>query len=256
MSKKYVIGIDIGGTKVTGIIWDGKKTLEELTIVTPKNLFEFQRNILKLADFLSAGQKVSAVGIGMAGLVDAKNGTVKHSPNLKFVKNLNLATIFQKRGFRKVKIDNDANCFTRAELMQGQGRKFKNFLGLTLGTGIGGGIVIGGKLYRGRNNYGAELGHIVAGDDFLETAFKRLREKKDFKQAGVLVGKALASFINVFAPEAIIIGGGYGHNESKKYLPAAKSVINKYLFNKSANTKILITNLKNAGSIGAALLFK
>ena len=100
------------------------------------------------------------------------------------------------------------------------------------------------------------MGHIVINDVFLEKGYQKLRDKKDYPGAGRLLGKSLVSFINIFAPQAIIIGGSYGHNESKKYLPAAKSEIKKYLFNKKANTKIIISELKSAGALGAALLVK
>ncbi|MCX6702633.1 MAG: ROK family protein [Candidatus Wolfebacteria bacterium] len=252
---KTVIGIDIGGTKITGILFDGKKIKKELTVTTPKNLSEFKRNLIKIADFLSAGAKIYAVGVGMAGAVDTKSGVVRHSPNIKYARDLSLVKFFHLNGFKTVRIDNDANCFTRAELLLGQGKKFQNFLALTLGTGIGGGIVINRRIYRGKNNFGAEFGHIVMGDVFLEKLFQSSRDKGDFRQAGKLIGKGLVSFINIFAPDAIIIGGGFGHNESRKYLPAAKSEIRKYLFNEKAKTVILITKLKNAGALGAALLF-
>lgn len=251
---KPVIGIDIGGTKTAGVVWDGKKILNELTIITPKTLLEFERHLLKLVDFLSTGRKIGGVGIGIAGQVDNKKGVVGHSPNMPFIKNLKLANFFRVNGINNVKIDNDASGFTRGEMNLGQGKKFKNFIGLTLGTGVGGGIVINRQLYRGLNNSGAELGHAVIGDEFFEAAFRRLRDKRDYKQAGKLIGKALASYINIFAPEAIIIGGGFGRNEQKKYLPAANIEIKKYLFNKKINTKILISKLNNAGALGAALL--
>jgi glucokinase len=263
---KNIIGIDIGGTKITGIVFDpsrsaragagGKKVVNELTIATPKNLFEFKRNLLKLVDFLSVKQKIYGIGVGMAGLVDSKSGLVSYSPNIKFVRDLNLAKFLKRAGIKSVRIDNDANCFARGELALGQGTEFKNFIAITLGTGIGGAIVIDGRLYRGQNNSGAELGHTVLGGEFFEVIFRRYRDKKDFKNVGVVVGRALASFINIFAPEAIIIGGGFGKNESRKYLPEAKRAMAGFIFNEKANTKILVSQLKNAGSIGAALLIK
>ncbi len=251
-----IIGLDIGGTKINGILFDGKNVIKELTIVTPKNLFEFQHNLKKLVAFLSAGQKITAIGAGVAGLVDAKHGTVKYSPNIKYIKQLSLAKVFGGQGKIKVKIDNDSNCFTRAELLIGEGKKYNNFLCLTLGTGIGGGIVINRKIYRGEDNSGGELGHILLDGEFFESSFKKFRDKKDYKNAGRLVGRALASLINIFAPDAVIIGGGFGHNESRKYLPAAKTEIKNYIFNPQLKTKILISQLKNAGALGAALLVK
>ena len=140
-----IIGLDVGGTKISGIAIDGEKILDKLTIVTPKTLFEFERNLLKLVDFLSAKGKPSAIGIGMAGLVDSEKGIVIRSPNIKYIKNLSLVKLFNLNGFKKVKVDNDANCFTRAEMLLGNGKKLNNFVALTLGTGIGGGIVIGRK---------------------------------------------------------------------------------------------------------------
>ena len=249
-----IVGIDIGGTKIAGVLFDGKKVIRELTIVTPNNLFEFKRSVLKLVDFLSADYGVTGVGIGMAGLVNSADGKIIHSPNIRFAKNLDLIKLFRDKKFKKIKIDNDANCFARAELLAGQGKKFSNFLVLTLGTGIGGGIVINRQLYRGQNNSGGEFGHVVMGDVFFEKKFQQLRNRKDFKGAGKEIGKALVSFINIFAPEAIIIGGGYGVSESKKYLPTALEEVRMRLFNQKAKTKILISKLNNAGAVGAALL--
>jgi len=255
MAKK-VIGLDIGGSKITGVLFDGKKEMDFLTIVTPKNLFEFERNILKLVDFLSAKTKVSAVGVGMAGLINAKKGIAVYSPNIKFIHSLNFNKLFKANGIKNIKVDNDTNCFTRSELYLGQGKKYKNFLGLILGTGVGGGIVIDGKIYRGHDNSGAEFGHALIEGDYFEQPYQKLRDRRDFKAAGRLIGKMMASLTNIFAPEAIIIGGGFGHNEAKKYLPSAKSEMKKFLFNKNSSTKILISKLKNPGALGAALLMK
>jgi len=251
---KNIIGIDIGGTKITGVLFDGKRTVNELTIVTPKNLFEFERNLVKLVDFLSAGQKGFTLGIGMAGLIDSKKGVVKYSPNIKFVKDLNLVKLFRLNGIKTVKIDNDANCFTRAELFLGQGKDLNNFLALTFGTGIGGGIVINRKIYRGKDNFGAELGHLVLGNEFFEQTYQKFRAKRDFKNNGKIIGRVFAGLINTFAPDAIIIGGGYGINERAKYFLETKREIKKFLFNKKAETKILFSKLKNAGALGAALI--
>jgi len=249
-----VIGIDIGGTKITGVVYSNKKVVRDLTVVMPNNLRDFEKVLLKLVDFLSAGYKISAVGVGMAGLIDGKKGTVVYSPNIKFIKNLNLVKFLRLNGISRVKLDNDANCFTRGVLEAGEGRKLNNFLVLTLGTGIGGGIVINKKIYRGLNDQGGELGHALINHEYFESAYQQLRNRKDFKGAGRVIGRGLASLTNIFAPQAIIIGGGYGHNEAKKYLPSAKSEMKKFLFNKNSKTKVLISNLNNAGALGAALL--
>lgn len=250
----YVIGLDVGGTKITGVVYDGKTIVDQLTIVTPKNLFEFKRNVLKLISFLSAKYKISAIGAGVAGSIDAKNGNVRHSPNIKFINSLKLAETLKLSGIKKVKIDNDANCFARAEMMLGQGKSLQNFLALTLGTGIGGGIVLQRKLYRGLNNSGAELGHIVIDGEFLEKRFQKARNTKDNKELGRLLGQAFAGFVNIFEPQAIILGGGVAADKSRHFLPLAKKEMQKYLFEKNVKINILVSKLKNAGALGAALL--
>lgn len=252
---KMIVGIDIGGTKISGVLFDGKKVLKEQTVPTPINLKDFQEVLNTLILYLARGQKSILVGIGIAGNVDPVRKVVLRSPNIKFIKNLNLKSILKLKLVEDVKVDNDASCFTRAEKLVGQGKKLRNFLAMTLGTGIGGGVVINNELYRGKNNSGAEFGHIYLGSGFFESQFQVLRNKKDFVNAGKLIGKGLASLINIFAPEAVIIGGGYGINESGKYLPSAKKEIAKFIFNERNKTEVLISKLKNAGALGAALLF-
>ncbi len=254
MSK--VIGIDIGGTKIYGIVFNNGKVVKSKFVPTPNNLESFKEQILEIILDLSNGDKITSVGIGIAGGVDPVSGVITRSPNIPFINNFNTVKFLKSRGFKKVAVDNDANCFTRAELLVGQGKKLSNFLGITLGTGIGGGIVINKNIYRGKDHNGAEFGHMYLEQDFFEKEFQVLRDSKDFVKAGELIGKALASLINVFSPEAIVIGGGYGINETAGYLASAKNEITKYIFNKKNKTKILISKIKNSGAIGAALLVK
>lgn len=251
---KYIIGLDIGGTKINGIVMSGKKVLKELTIVTPNNLAEFERNLLKLVDFLSAEVEISGIGIGMAGLVDSQKGVIVRSPNIKFVKNLNLIKFFNANGFKNVRVDNDANCFTRSELHLGLGKKYKNFLALTLGTGVGGGIVINGEIYRGQNNSGAEFGHMVTSGQFMEKFFQKARDKKSNAYLGKILGQAFASLANIFAPNAIILGGGVSTDKTRNFVGLAQKEMKKFLFNKNLKIKVLVSSQKKAGALGAALL--
>lgn len=254
MSK--VIGLDIGGTKIYGIVFNNGKVVKTKFVQTPNNLKSFKEQILEIISELSSGEKITSVGVGVAGGVDPISGVITHSPNIPFINNFNILKFLKSKGLKKVAVDNDANCFTRAELLVGQGKKLSSFLGLTLGTGIGGGIVINKNIYRGKDNSGAEFGHVYLEQGFFEKQFQILRDNKDFVKAGELIGKALASLINVFSPEAVIIGGGYGINETTGYLASAKNEISKYIFNKKNKTKILISKIKNSGAIGAALLVK
>ena len=251
-----IIGLDIGGTKISGVVYCGGKIIKELTIVTPKNLTDFKISILKLVDFLSAEIKLSGIGIGMAGQIDKAKGVIVRSPNMGFAKNFNMVKFFNENGYKNVKVDNDANCFTRAELILGQGKALTNFIALTLGTGIGGGIVINKQIYRGLNNSGAELGHIILNGEYLEAGFQKARDKHNDQHLGVLLGQAFAGFINIFEPQAIILGGGVSTDKKRHFIPLIQKEIKKFIFNEKANTKIIVSKLKNAGALGAALLIK
>lgn len=252
---KNVIGLDIGGTKITGILFDGKSQLKELSIVTPKNFFEFRRNLGKLIAFLSSGEKVQGIGAGIAGLVNSK-GVIEISPNIKFIKKLNFEKALGEITGLKSKVDNDASCFGRAELELGQGKKFKHFIAATLGTGIGGAVIANGKLYRGSENLGAEFGHLVSDGKFLEEGFQKARDSKDNKRLAEILGQSFAGLFNVFAPEALILGGGVATDKRRDFLTPMKKEISKFLFSEQIKPQILISKLKNAGALGAALLIK
>ncbi|MFZ6016940.1 MAG: ROK family protein [Nitrospirota bacterium] len=152
MSKKYAIGIDLGGTnlRVALISRDGEiiKKIKELSSG------EILDIIFKMIDSLFS-EDVAGIGLGIAGLVDRQNGRVLTSPNLPAVKGINLVNETRKRFKVPVFIENDANTAALGEKWVGAGKGFSNFVLLTLGTGIGSGIIKDGKLL----NVSAEVGH-------------------------------------------------------------------------------------------------
>ena len=119
---KKVIGLDIGGTKITGIVWDGQSIVKELTIVTPRTLFEFRHNLGKLVNFLRGKEKITQLGIGMAGSINKKKKTVISSPNIRYIQNFSFVEAFKDHGFKKIFVDNDASCFLQAEVKFGAGQ--------------------------------------------------------------------------------------------------------------------------------------
>jgi len=252
---KNIIGIDIGGTKISGIVTDGKKVLKELTIVTPKTMADFIYSLKHLVGFLSAGQKISGIGIGMAGVIDTKRKVAVYSPNIKYVNNFNFNKLFGKK--IKIEAANDAKCFALAEAMLGQGKNCDSVLGVILGTGIGNGFVLNGKIYNG-DNYGAgEVGHMIYdGKNTFESLFQKARDGNNNKQLSQLVGVLLGNVCRVLDPELIILGGGVALDKKRKFVENAKIICAKMLSSYRIKPRIVVSKLKNAGALGAALLVK
>ncbi|MBI3231474.1 MAG: ROK family protein [Candidatus Doudnabacteria bacterium] len=248
-----VIGLDIGGSKITGIVLSGKQVVRDLTSTTPKNLEGFKLCIKQLLLNLSASKKIQAIGVGMAGMANA-NGKVAYSPNMKFLVGFNILEFLQSSGIKKIKIGNDANCFVLAEALLGQGKGLANFIGITLGTGIGAGLISKGRLYGGIHGSAGEVGHMMADAhrDY-EALFQQYRDKNNYAAMAKLLGRMFADIYNLLDLEAIILGGSMA-KLANRFLRAALSETRKDILNKQIRPKILISKLKNAGAIGAALL--
>lgn len=159
------MGIDVGGTYIKGIILDeAGKAAAKYSVPTPAGE-ELDGGIDALAEKLAqtAGvvfSDLKGVGVGCPGQIDVKRGTVVFAGNLH-LKNYPLKQILEKKLNLPVKICNDANAAALGEAKFGAGKGYKDSILVTLGTGVGGGIVIGGKLFQGYKSAGAEIGHMV-----------------------------------------------------------------------------------------------
>jgi glucokinase len=157
------IGIDVGGTKIEGALVDVEedgRILDRRRVVTPAADAEGTiRTIVTVARDLMEGSDVRAVGVGAAGLVDLR-GVMRFAPNLAWRDAPLAERISQGVGLHVV-VDNDANVAAWAEYRFGAGRGSTCMLLVTVGTGIGGGIVSDGKLFRGAHGFAAEIGHII-----------------------------------------------------------------------------------------------
>ncbi|MBQ8320703.1 MAG: ROK family protein [Clostridia bacterium] len=172
--RKYYVGIDLGGTFIKGgIVNDlGEIILEEKTPTeSEKGAEGVANNIAKLALSLikKAGltvEEIEGLGMGVPGMIDGERGEVVFSNNLGWEHFMIGERVGELTGL-PVKIANDANVATLGEVKFGAGKAYKDAVMLTLGTGVGGGLVLGGKLYEGNHGAGAELGHsvIVAGGE-------------------------------------------------------------------------------------------
>lgn len=160
---KNSIGVDIGGTKIrAGRVVENTGVVSASTrIPTPKK--GGTKAILNaIAEAITTvwDDSVQAIGLGVAGHVDFAGGIFLHGPNLPpAFKNIPLAEHVSSIFKVKARIDNDAHCFTVGEAAYGAGKGHDLVVGLTFGTGIGGGIVMGGRIIRGRNNSAGEFGH-------------------------------------------------------------------------------------------------
>lgn len=164
--KECIVGVDIGGMSIKCIIIDKQgNSLIEGRIETGvedgveqvcENIVALVRKLLwELKEYLPLG-----VGIGCPGLIDSKEGVVVYAANLKF-ENVHLADYVEHALVLPVKITNDANAAALGEAVFGAGKQYEDSVTVTLGTGVGGGIVVGGKLFEGYRSAGAELGHMV-----------------------------------------------------------------------------------------------
>lgn len=168
--EKYAVGVDLGGTNVkVGIVsQDGKiKTKTSLDTKAeggPETVIsQIKKGIGKV---LSGNKlKISGIGIGSPGIISAKKGIVEDPPNLPGWQKVALGKIIEKEFKIKTFIENDANAAAIGELMFGSGKKMDSFIMVTLGTGVGGGIIYNRKLFRGERGAAGEIGHISVSYD-------------------------------------------------------------------------------------------
>ncbi|MGD9276103.1 MAG: ROK family protein [Candidatus Pacearchaeota archaeon] len=266
--KKEALAFDIGGTHMRVAIARGRKIYNYEKCSTPKNKILFLKKIEDLILKFDL-KKIKGIGIGIAGPV--KDGVVKNPPNLP-LRNFDLKKYLEKKFKKKVKIKNDVECSTLAELKHGINAK--NFILVAIGTGIGGGIIVNEKNYRGRG-YGGEFGRMYVRDkkwedlwketckkikrEFGEQKFlkdlvkmKSQRSEKILDEAADYIGEGIASLISAFDPEIVLIGGGI-KNSGNLFLKKIKKSVLKYS-TLPKKTPIRWTTLKHPGVLGASML--
>ncbi|MGQ9617774.1 MAG: ROK family protein [Candidatus Aminicenantia bacterium] len=243
------LGIDIGGTEIKScLITNEEKIIKELNFPTPHDLDSLLQRFIEIYENLSTNEKIEGAGIGIAGFIDINEWVLRSSPNMKFLDGINLLDYFGSKINIPFIVDNDANMAAWGEFKIGAGTEVKNMVHVTLGTGVGSGIIIDGKLFHGSTGFGAELGHTVVnpegipcncgGRGCLETeasAQKIVKNYLDligketlltskevydfarngderaieaFRKAGYYLGIGLANVINLLNPELIVLGGG------------------------------------------------
>ena len=288
----YKIGIDLGGTKIEGILLDEKyNTIERKRIEThQENGYDsIVKSITSLVNELH-GKTAEDVSIGICtpGVTDVNSGLVKNS-NTQCLIGMPLKNDIEKVLGSQIVMENDANCFALAESLLGAAKGHDVVFGVIMGTGVGGGVVINGTLHKGKTNIAGEWGHHTLRPDgnecycgkqgcvetyisgpALEKRWLELTGKKEPLQSIVQdlsdekakqwkkeflenFGTSLANVIDILDPNVIVLGGGVS-NISFLYDEGEKTVYDKVLGN-FTQTPILKNSLgDSAGVFGACLL--
>ena len=285
-----VLGIDLGGTaiKLGKFLQDGT-CLETMMIATPQAAApeSVVEAIAQGVNQLNCDRTCDAIGIGLPGPTDNARRIAKKSINLPGWDNVPVADWLEAQTGLPTLLENDANCAAIGEAWLGAGKNFQDFILLTLGTGVGGGIFLNGELFTGRCGAAGELGLITLNPEgypcrsgnqgSLEqyasigsiirrtgkepAAMGQLAQAGDmmalkfWQDYGTLLGAGLASLIYVLTPEAIIIGGGISAS-SEFFLPSTLKEIEKRVVAPSRlGLQLLTATLGNeAGMLGAAKL--
>lgn len=304
------IGIDIGGTNIKGVLTDKEgKILTSGNTPTPETAKKIDKSIISLIDTLALNAEIDksgidAIGIGAAGSIDRRKGMIVTSPNIPSWKNYPLAANIQKISGINTFLENDATVACAGYWWGNEGSKFKTLVMITLGTGVGGGAVIDGKLFTGQNGSSLEIGHMsievngkkcscgnrgcleqyasaTALVDYTKLNLKKFKNsslhqrlKKENLTAEIIyeeaikkdelalnslenisfhLGVGIVNLINIFDPEAVILGGGLS-GAHKLIIPVIKKTITERAL-KGMKERVKIIAVKNQSiipSLGAA----
>ncbi len=269
------IGVDLGGTNIrAGLINDNSIIDIKSSLLKDKDCLDSTLNQLKSIIHSVHKSNITDIGIGVPSIVDVEKGIVYNVVNIPSWKEVHLKKILEQEFNVPVFINNDVNCFVLGEKYYGVGKKHKNFVGITLGTGIGSGILIKNKLYSGSNCGAGEIGYLPYLDHDIEyycssnffdkehntDGYQVYLDAKQndpkalslWSEFGHHLGIALKSVLYAYDPEAIILGGSISGA-----FPFFKEQMNVALkdchFPKSVEKlKIYVSEVENVSMLGAA----
>lgn len=295
--KDLLIGIDIGGTKVKLVLMRGSKVLAEdkYLLKSFKTSRQFLATLIAHIELLIkpyVKSRIRGIGVGLAGILNKERTKVLIPPNLSIIKNINFKKILRDKFNLPVLLENDTNAMALGEMMYGAGKGKQSLVMLSLGTGVGAGIVFrhGSKLNLLTGHHGAagEIGHMIINFNGIEgrpkkkgtleqySSAKFLKRRninhplkiqqdakagkkaaiKVYQEFGQYLGYGLANIVNIFDPEIIVLSGGVSE-AYPLFIKTAKQVLKKNVISsKSANVIIQKSKLGDrAGAIGAAALW-
>lgn len=292
-----VLGVDIGGTKIAMGLVNRAGRVSRFAIY-PTESKRGGKHVfanIKTAISVHLHRSITAIGVGIAGQVDHEHGIYRGGPNLpRDFKNVRLAELLTREFRRPVAIENDARCFTLAEATYGAGKKYSRVVGVTMGTGIGGGMVGFGALVHGRDNTAAEFGHMTVGSGGARCScgkhghleayasvtgmVRRYRQlvryaigahelesrylqgdrhaRRVVEEGAHALAAGLTNILIAVNPDCIVLGGGLANFRAYTNL-TLREVPRLVPFPHLARTPVLHSKLgQHAGVVGAALLTK
>ena len=230
MANETIIGVDLGGTKIAIGKIESSVIVKQLSFNVSSQASEekvIEEILHAISELFDAN--IAGIGIGVPSLVDIEKGIVFDVPNIPSWKEVHLKKILEDHFKKPVYVNNDANCFAVGEKYYGKGKPYKNMVGVTLGTGMGAGIIINNRLYSGTNCGAGEFCTIMYRDhdyeyycsgqffkkEFGIEGYRLFENAKDgdeeslkiFSHFGTHLGNAIKTILFALDPEAIILGG-------------------------------------------------
>lgn len=277
--KKEYIGVDIGGTSMVAARFDEKDLLAQAQVKTgaDRPADSIMASLFEAIDQVLTPEVVG-IGIGMPGYMNTATGEILLINNIPSFNGFSVKQAVENKYGLPTFQNNDANCFALGEAYYGAGKEFNDLVGITLGTGLGGGIIIDRKIHTGLAGGAGELGclpfHGGIVEDFCSAALFKNKYKKEgailykeakegnkesldaFKELATNIGEMINTVMIILAPEAFVIGGSIANSWDLLEEPL-REAISQYKFPAELitnKTRLLKGELENSGLYGAAAL--
>ncbi|MDD5120390.1 MAG: ROK family protein [Candidatus Omnitrophica bacterium] len=303
MIRRFIIGIDLGGTNLKCALLDNGLKIKAKNSFSTRSFNSKQKLLQGIADFITTfildqglkRSEILGVGIGLPGPVDTFKGIVHFLPNIPGWREVNVKKNLDLKTKLPVFIDNDAKLMCLAESSSGAAAGYSNVLCLTLGTGVGGGLIINNSLYRGKDNAAGEFGHVpinetgplcgcgskacleayignnailkeahkIFGPDISLEEISKMANNNDllsvkfWRDVGKKLGLALSGVINLLNLDAVVIGGGVACAGRPLFESVKETILLRSMRVQAKRVRVFKAKLgTDAGVIGAGYLVK
>lgn len=303
--KKFTIGVDVGGTNIKMGLVNASGKIVFRTRLDTKSFIRNQeklinaivKTIVHIIEKNNLSKKdITGIGFGLPGLINPQQGTINFLPNIPGWKNVPFKKIIESRLGIPAFVENDVNMITLGEWKYGAGKGCQNLVCITLGTGVGGGLILNNQLYRGEGFVAGEIGHMplnekgpgcscggfacfesYVGNKILQRKLEKFYKRKNIRFPNIYslavkgdkkalqfwqepaahIGNALVGVVNLLNPRLIVIGGGVSNNLRFMKKTIEKIIRNRAMKVQSRMVKIVRAKLGDgAGIIGAQVLIR